>query len=457
MKRQLPFILVAICAAAFVFGVFQLFRLRFEAGDVYPPYSSLRSDPLGTMALYESLEKLPGISVRRDYSVNNQLPDGKETAYLHLAGSPYDWHWLPEEAFKEIEQFVTSGGRLAIAMYPVSSRDHSYRHWDDDDETNSPPAKINKKESKKTKPEGKKAEEEKPKDEKMSQPEKAKKHPKRSSEEGRLMKWLSLNERWGVDFELVNLEQGEDTYEPATVSNQSALPLPDTLEWHSGIVLTNLNPAWKTIYSRGTHPVLVERKFGRGTVVIATDSFFLSNEALEKDRHADLLSWIIGGSRNVFFDEAHLGVAERPGVAGLMRKYRLHWLAAGLILLAALFIWKNSSSLVPIQDSGKREEFIAGKDAASGFVNLLRRSIPAGDLMTTCFAEWKKSIAGSGKYSAARVQQAETIFQVENSLLPKDRNPLRAYRQIHEALESRKSHLTPDTSNLAPENEHRTT
>ena len=40
-----------------------LFQLRFEQGDIYPAYSSLRADPLGTKVFYESLETLPGLSV----------------------------------------------------------------------------------------------------------------------------------------------------------------------------------------------------------------------------------------------------------------------------------------------------------------------------------------------------------------------------------------------------------
>ena len=68
MKRPFILFLLVLSLIAFGAGLFQIFQLRFEAGDVYPEYSSLRSDPLGTMALCESLEKMPGVSVRRDYS-----------------------------------------------------------------------------------------------------------------------------------------------------------------------------------------------------------------------------------------------------------------------------------------------------------------------------------------------------------------------------------------------------
>ena len=52
----------------FVFGLWRLFALRFETGDVYPFYSTLRSDALGAKAFYAALETLPdGPRVERNF------------------------------------------------------------------------------------------------------------------------------------------------------------------------------------------------------------------------------------------------------------------------------------------------------------------------------------------------------------------------------------------------------
>ena len=59
--------LVLTVALLFALGLVQLFRWRFEIGDVYPPYSSLRTDPMGTRALFESFQAVGGISVARNY------------------------------------------------------------------------------------------------------------------------------------------------------------------------------------------------------------------------------------------------------------------------------------------------------------------------------------------------------------------------------------------------------
>jgi hypothetical protein len=514
MKKHLPLILLIVCAGVFFTGVLELFKLRFETGDIYPPYSSLRADPLGTMAFYESLEKVPGLTVRRDYSSANQLPEGPNTTYLHLASSTYEWHWLPDDLVKELRQYLARGGRLVITMEPQSTSTHR-AFLDEQDEdfdpdkqksdgkksevkkagdkskssTNSVPAKAatNSVEEKfllKTAPDeaatnstlakagtnftlakavtnsasGKTGTNSAPDkmEKKTGSRKPTRKRPLRIGDE-REVNLTSIQELWGVDFAIVNLPPGSnDTYQAVRVTNQTDLPLPYTLDWHSGIVCSNLNAAWHKIYLRGTNPVVVERRFGHGSVVIATDSFFLSNEAMQRDRHADVLAWLVSSGSNVVFDEAHLGVMESSGVAMLMRKYRLHWLAGALVLLAGLFVWKNSVSLIPPHADEGSEEFIAGKDAAAGFVNLLRRSIPGRDLLATCFAEWSKASAPTGKYSTARLQQADAVFQAEKSACSRDRNPVQAYRNICNVLKARHvepapSKPTPDTSHLTPD------
>ena len=257
-----------------------------------------------------------------------------------------------------------------------------------------------------------------------------KKNPPSDEEEPR-EKTVSLWDKWGLKPRVLNLSLGDkDIFKPVPVSNTSGLMLPEKLEWHSGFVFENADKAWKPIYVRGNNPVVVERRFGAGSVVVATDSYFLSNEAMQNARHADLLAWMIGPNRTIVFDEAHLGISEQPGMASLMRRYRLHWVIGAIALLTALFVWKNATSLVPVHAASKAEAFIAGRDASSGFVNLLRRNIPERDILATCYTEWKKTAAQSGSYSASRLQQVEAAFNLENSRTAKERNPVEIYRTI---------------------------
>jgi Domain of unknown function (DUF4350) len=396
-KSFWPLAILLLCAVILAYGLLELFELRYQTGDVYPPYSSLRADPLGTMILYESLSSLPGVSVSRDISAQNQLPDGQDTTYLHLAARREDWQLIPQELLPELEGFLVRGGRLVIAFYPELSPPFSFTP-----PPGSPGAKPGS---------GPGADATRPR--------------------------VSLQKKWGIQLGYVPLPHGSgEAYSPVTVRKASPLPLPESLDWHSGMVFTNLAPDWQVVYARGTNPVLVERKFGPGTVVLCSDSYFLSNEAMTRARHAELLAWVLGPARRVFFDEAHLGIVERPGVATLMRRDRLHGLVAGLLLLVALFIWKSSASFVPLYPETLAPDAVRGRDAGAGFINLLRRNIAPPDVLQTCFNEWIKSFAKGSGIALARVDRAQAILEEENGRARTERNPVRAYREICHALKA---------------------
>ena len=76
-QRALFFLALAGVLAALGYGVWHLLNLRFSAGDVYPHYSSFRSDPLGSRVYYESLSQLDHTRVRRFIQSIDQLPHGR--------------------------------------------------------------------------------------------------------------------------------------------------------------------------------------------------------------------------------------------------------------------------------------------------------------------------------------------------------------------------------------------
>lgn len=449
MNRSMPILIILVLTVILAVGLWQLFELRFEGGDVYPPYSSLRADPLGTMAIYESLGKMPGITTHRDFSTANLLPEEPDTAYLHLAAEPYEWTWMDKDLYREIKNFLARGGRLVITYGPETEAPYDW-YWDEDQTTNSPDdkndkkdvkndvkkdaKKIDEKDAKKTNEKDKQIAGKDSTGQKNTGQKSAIKHKKSLLAEDEVQ-W---EDEMGFHAGFKKLVADGDTYAPVEVFNKSESSLPRVLDWHSGMIFTNCDSKWRVIYARDTNAVVIERYFDKGSVVIASDSYFLSNEAMTKDRHADLLAWIVGPARNVVFDEAHMGVLDTDGVATLIRKYRLHGLVAGLLLLAGLFIWKNSTSLVPPRTAEAREDFIAGKDAASGFVNLLRRSVLPRDLLATCFTEWQKTAARSGKYSEGRRRRAETAYLADTQADDTKRNPVATYRKLTEILGNRR-------------------
>jgi len=205
----------------------------------------------------------------------------------------------------------------------------------------------------------------------------------------------------------------------------SIAPLPEKIAWRSDVFFELADDAgWQVIYRRGTQPVLVERRLGRGSLVLAADSYFLSNEALQHDRAPALLAWTIGPHARVVFDEAHLGVQAQPGVAALARRYGLSGAFFTLLLLAALYVWRQMALFVPPVESGG--EMALTYHPAAGLEALLRRAVPANELAAACTAEWKPTARESDR---ARVAAALAATPKNSSAASRYNAAVRALRR----------------------------
>lgn len=420
MKRwKLSLFLLPLLFVGLIFGIAKLFQLRFDQGDIYPPGSSLRSDPLGGKVFFESLRDLESLEVTRLYEPLNKVGSGKGKSLFVIAAGAWDLNWVPREEMKQIEDFVFQGGRLVITFQPLNSK-----NW-------------------KSRREEKRAQVEEKEKEAKDQKDKKKTRRKMSPEEEEFP-MLSLLDKWQLDFAYHDLETDEDgTSLPETVVlNPDYGSLPETLAWHTALYFKNTPASWQKIYSLGgTNAAVIERQFGQGTVVLSSDSYSFSNEAMRREREAALLAWFIGPNREVLFDETHFGLQADPGIAALARKYRLHGLIAGLLLLAGLFVWKNAISFVPPIDDDifeGRNAIVTGKESAAGFVNLLRRSISPAEIVSTCLAEWKKSGAHPRQKASSTIERLDALAREEASRSKRERNPVQSYRNISAVLTERK-------------------
>src|SRR5438067_9857023 len=119
MKR-FYFALFLIGAVAFVWAMIALFEIRFERGDIYPAYSTLRTDPLGAKAFFESLSRLAQFDVTRNEKPLDEFAAANTTLFcLGTTGLS-----AAEKEIENVEQFVKAGGRLVITFYPQSSDSH---------------------------------------------------------------------------------------------------------------------------------------------------------------------------------------------------------------------------------------------------------------------------------------------------------------------------------------------
>ncbi len=421
------YLLAGVVLILFIFGIVRLFILRYEAGDMYPPYSSLRTDPLGAKAIYEGLDRLSDFSCSRNYLPFTKLTELKQTTIFYLGLNPAQFQYSADkDSVIAAEQILTNGGRLVVSFFPVAQKSKIERpEKDEDQESEDGEEQTSKEDAKNGQQE--QQHDKQPADEKTSE----------KKEE----LFINLAKRWGVTFDVAEL--------PEISKNKSDIPifvhradrqgsaLPEKLSWHTGLYFTPTNDAWRVIYRQGAYPVVIERDYGKGTIVLSADSYFLSNEAMRNERYADLLAWLVGGNPHVMFDETHFGVMQSPGVSSLIRKYGLTGFFASLFVLALLFVWKNSASFVPQPEERFAEGGALGKDMMAGFVNLLRRNIAPHDILPACVTEWEKTFAHLQQDDPVVWAQIAAAIRTEEARPSKERQPMKLYRTISRILAER--------------------
>lgn len=336
-------IVFGIVVIGLVWGLEQVVVSPLETGAAYPEYSTLRSDPMGAMALYESLGKV--MKVDRLYKSRMRSDPGPGTTIFVLGVDPAGWLKIELPTLKEYEDLTSKGARLVIAFLPVS------KPFARDKEV----------------------------------------HP--------------VQELWHIRFNYKNLQNDDgDT------------PKETALEIKAG-------PEWKTIA-----PGAVEKKSGEGSIVLAADSYPLSNEGLREKRDSALILALASPAKEIVFDENHFGVAETGSVSKLMRKYHLEGAVGVLVLVAGLFLWRSTSSLLPSR-APRAEQAVAGRDSLEGMTALLRRGIAEKDLVRVCVEEWKKTSLNDHKSLDRGLVEA----------LIDDKNVVLAYRGIAGEVNIRKS------------------
>jgi hypothetical protein len=448
----------SIVALAFAYGIGKLLLASYGMGDAFPEYSSYRTDPMGAKAFYESLLTVPGLAVDRNVEPLKRMGPSAPTTFCILGVDPWDLIEFTPDEFSAMESILGNGGRLVITCSPEMAE--AYRTGMDSLEEAQKKADERQRKAKAGKEEPKPApgtppepspgdppkpvESQDPNDREKHDADKKSERDDPDDKEGTdkrtsfLPKMVVLPKAWGFTMATVPFPKDSDDHiKPVQAVRGSDDLVPQSVTWRSALVFKALDPAWRVVYRRGTDAVVMERRFGAGTVVMCGDSYFLSNQALREERHSDLLVWLVGANSRVIFDETHNGVVDEPGVAKLARKYRLQGVAAAFLILAALYIWRSASSLVPPvpeRDANESTRAALGKDAASAFINLLRRSIPSRDVIAVCVREWEKSFAHARPDLRTRVDWMRNVAEEQRNLPAQKRDPLGTYRNISHEL-----------------------
>ncbi len=397
--------LAVICVLLFFAGLVHLLLLRFDVGDVYPVYSSLRSDPMGIQVLFESVNQVSGHSAERNYHTVDQIELNPQTT-LVVSGLRHHGRYLKHDTWKRLlDRLHDRGGRLILTFTPDSpvKADRGTGQASDSSGQGDPA-------------DGNRTDAEDPFDPEDERPE-----PFDRSED----KWR------GIESIGPALELSKDKPETSTAvcSHDGGGRLPLDIPWPTPLYFEPPDAAWQIDYRWQDQAVIINRVWGKGTIVMMADSYLLSNEALSKHRQTGLLAWILAPQHKVIFDESHHGLVRRPGIAALARKYRLHGVFGSLVLIALLFIWRQAVVFVPAPADDRQEHLsvTSGLNTHEGVVNLMRRHIEPEELLSVCLHVWRQSCAS--KVSDSKMLKIEHLIQMAD-----DRDPVPVYRNICKLL-----------------------
>jgi hypothetical protein len=116
MTRTVALLLLSALSIALAWSVLAVFNAGFEAGGIYPAYSSLRKDPDGTSVLFESLKRLAPATERSYLPLENAL--WSHRTLLLLGAGPEQL--LPGNALdhRVLENLARQGNRIVLGFTP---------------------------------------------------------------------------------------------------------------------------------------------------------------------------------------------------------------------------------------------------------------------------------------------------------------------------------------------------
>jgi hypothetical protein len=338
---------LAVCAliVAFLWAGGSLLNLQLEIGNTLPAFSTYRADPQGLRILFESLQRLPVGPVQRQKEPLSYLQSAPGKV-LVLAGIDATETWLSGRDFQTLVRWAENGGTVVISFTTGSSENVSPGEL--------PVITSNGRDSNVTSPQG-----------------------------DQLRNWTEVLQVVGVHLAKFKTDS------PRIVQSNVLPPNPT---WTGPLYFTRLSQDWTAIANASLYPVVIQRKFGSGKVVMLASTYPLMNRAMAERRDSALLAYLFGDAHGVVFDETHLSVVSDPEIITLLRRYGLLPTLGAMILLALIYSWSSRYSLLPRpRTASANDSIVQGKAGDEIFRQLLRRSVPNGQALGICANLWRKS------------------------------------------------------------------
>lgn len=372
-----------ILVGLFLLGLGMLTRARFESGNIYPPYSTYLREPAGVRAFFEALDLLPGIEAQRNTEafLYDSKSSGRTIFVLGLSDRAFSS--VDDDTYRDLEKCFQAGDRLVIAFSSAAPS--------------------------KTRADGKPALEEHPKEtsqkeDKVQGPEK---EDKGHANQPLKVVLKDLRAQWGIDFDHT------DGVSKTAQLRLESVGLAPSIEWvnKSNLAFVLADSHWKVVYTTQDKPVIVEKSVGKGSIVLLSESYLFTNEAIKGHRSPELLSWLSGPHHVMVFDEAHLGILEQPNVATIIKRNGLRGFFASLVVLGMLVIWRQIMPVVPLPKKDASTLVVSGRGYFEGMANLFRRSIPKDQILSICVDEWERSFARESCEISVTAKEARQIIE----------------------------------------------
>ena len=374
--------------------VILLVAAPYLRGTAYPKYSTYRADPIGSKLFFNSLKSMPNLKVERILKPLFSAKFAPQTTIINCGVPSADFQsYLPEEEIindddsipivsNGFAKFAKDGAIVGIMLSTAKNfLDLLLGNSTKDDRD------FNKK---------------------------------------------------SPDSFLID-DNGEQIFAELAENTDSSLPA--HLAWNDEFFLRGkiVKEKWQVIYRFKNKPVVLERKYGKGSIVVVCASYNISNQALLLSRQPSFLAWLIGDAKEIFFNETQLGVGEKPGVSALVIHYRLQGFFFAILALMLLFVWKSSNPLVPyysIQEMKSRTKH--GKDSHAGLHNLLKKSITQWDILQKGHALWEQQAARKNPILKKQIKKVNELIENNNKIPQKHRDIKNIYNHIVTILTERK-------------------
>ena len=314
---------------------------RARAASGYPAYSSLNNGEEGLKAYYDALSRV-GFETNRNFLPLEKIV-GEPVDIIYAGPTLQSFEYASNSDLELFEKLAEKGGHVVVLLSSEGFVDRSIQT-----KTNGPA---------------------KPKE----------KVPKPPSP--------TLKARWGIRVAYRELPRSKDNVTPL-FNGLDVVPA----TWH----FSSWTNEWMPSHMRDYSPLFLERRFGKGAIVLIANARLFTNRELLLEPDAPLLAAVPSAHRRVIFDESHLGLEDTGTVAGLAAAHHLQWLLLAFVILAAIYVWRSSFSFVPPTERPS-DASVAGQDAGFALASLLEQSIPPGGILLAVAEEWNRSLPLLGR------------------------------------------------------------